>query len=404
MLDEQREIAFEDEIEVAEETEEANRFQLSAFVVGKDWTIETIVSQLQRKNILLNPGFQRRDAWSRERKSLFIESLIVGLPIPQIVLAESKTDRGKFIVLDGKQRLLSILQFWGLADGENNGYSLSGLTIRTDLKRKDFAALSSDPSLEPDYNSLCNQTIRTVVILGWKDTDFLHTVFLRLNTGSLKLSPQELRQALQPGKFSDYIDIAAGESKGLRGILKTSAPDPRMRDTEILARYLSFYFFAKDYPGRMKDFLDSSFEKLNQKWEDNEIALKDAVSNFELGVSELNRVFGSSLARKPGSPQFNRAIFDVLIYYHSKPEIRKSLENKDEELTGGFSGLFGEGSDFSSAIESDTAGTPNTITRFRIWSETLSSILGFSVSSPEIPQRSRQDPAQLVQNKLGIGT
>lgn len=132
--------------------------------------------------------------------------------------------------------------------------------------------------------------------------------------------------------------------------------------------------------------------------------MKDAVSNFELGVSELNRVFGSSLARKPGSPQFNRAIFDVLIYYHSKPEIRKSLENKDEELTAGFSGLFGEGSDFSSAIESDTAGTPNTITRFRIWAETLSSILGFPVSSPEIPLRSRQDPAQLVQNKLGIGT
>jgi hypothetical protein len=404
MLDDQQEITFDDEIEVAEETEEANRFALSAFVIGKDWTIETIVSQLQRKNILLNPGFQRRDAWSRERKSLVIESLIVGLPIPQIVLAESKTDRGKFIVLDGKQRLLSILQFWGLADGENNGYSLSGLTIRTDLKRKDFSALSTDPSLEPDYNSLCNQTIRTVVILGWKDTDFLHTVFLRLNTGSLKLSPQELRQALQPGKFSDYIDIAAGESKGLRGILKTSAPDPRMRDTEILARYLSFYFFAMDYPGRMKDFLDSSFEKLNKSWDDNEIALKDAVTNFELGISELNRVFGSSLARKPGSPQFNRAIFDVLIYYHSKQEIRESLKNKDEELAAGFSGLFDEGSDFSSAIESDTAGTPNTFTRIRIWAETLSSILGFSVAAPAIPLRSRQDPAQLVQNRLGIGT
>jgi hypothetical protein len=296
MPNEQPEIAFEDELDIAESRDAANRPELSAIVNGKDWTIETIVSQLQRKNILLNPGFQRRDAWSRERKSLFIESLIVGLPIPQIVLAESKSNRGKFIVLDGKQRLLSILQFWGLADGDNNRYSLSGLTIRTDLKRKDFAALSTDPPLEPDFNSLCNQTIQTVVILGWKDTSFLHTVFLRLNTGSLKLSPQELRQALQPGKFSDYIDIAAGESKGLRGILRTSAPDPRMRDTEILARYLSFYFFANDYPGRMKDFLDSSFEILNKCWDDKEESLKDAVANFELGVSDLDRVFGSSLA------------------------------------------------------------------------------------------------------------
>src|SRR4029077_4538780 len=113
----------------------------AAVVSGTDWTTETVVSQLKRGNIQMNPRFQRRDAWKRDRKSRFIESLIVGLPIPQIVLAESKKERGRFIVLDGKQRLLSILQFWGLGEGINNRYALSGLTLRADLKKKTFADL-----------------------------------------------------------------------------------------------------------------------------------------------------------------------------------------------------------------------------------------------------------------------
>ena len=67
---------------------------VAAVVSGTDWTTETIVSQLKRGNIDLNPRFQRRDAWNPDRKSRLIESLIVGLPVPQIVLAESKESRG----------------------------------------------------------------------------------------------------------------------------------------------------------------------------------------------------------------------------------------------------------------------------------------------------------------------
>src|SRR5215471_13803211 len=201
-----QEIEFDDESDDQDVAEQLPPGSTAAVVSGTDWTTETVVSQLKRKNIQLNPRFQRRDAWRRDRKSRFIESLIVGLPIPQIVLAESKTDRGKFIVLDGKQRLLAILQFWGLGEGENNGYALSGLTLRGDLTKRSFTDLSTDANYEADYNALCNQAIRTVVIRNWKDTNFLHTVFLRLNTGSVNLSPQELRQALLPGSFSNYID------------------------------------------------------------------------------------------------------------------------------------------------------------------------------------------------------
>lgn len=76
-----------------------------AVVFATDWTADTIISQLRKRNISLDPSFQRRDAWTGQRKSKFIESIILGLPIPQLVLAENLDQKGTFIVIDGKQRL-----------------------------------------------------------------------------------------------------------------------------------------------------------------------------------------------------------------------------------------------------------------------------------------------------------
>lgn len=385
-------MASGDLVEFAEESEEQDvgsppSKPFTAVVSGTDWTTETIVGQLAKGNIQLNPNFQRRDAWKRDRKSRFIESLIMGLPIPQIVLAESKRDRGKFIVLDGKQRLLSIAQFWGSAEGDNNAFSLSGLTLRPDLKRLRFRDLKHERKYESDYNSLTNQTIRTVVIRNWPNSDFLHAVFLRLNTGSVNLSPQELRQALKPGKFSDFVDDAAAESSALRRLLGVDQPDPRMRDIEILARFLAFRFFASSYPGRMKKFLDDSFEALNDSWRDRQSLVRAACAEFEEGVIELVRTFENELAKKPGSGQFNRAIFDALIFYHSQPSVRALLKSaaKRNQVRIAYAKLFNEGSRFLESIESDTAGAPHTRDRLKIWGEALSKIAGKRLVVPRIP-------------------
>src|SRR4051794_16137985 len=83
----------------------------SATVSASDWTAETLLRQIERGNIDLDPAFQRREAWSTVKQSRFIESLIVGLPIPQLVLAERRGSKGRFLVLDGKQRLISMRKF-----------------------------------------------------------------------------------------------------------------------------------------------------------------------------------------------------------------------------------------------------------------------------------------------------
>jgi hypothetical protein len=226
-----------------------------------------------------------------------------------------------------------------------------------------------------------------MVIRNWKDTNFLHTVFLRLNTGSVNLSPQELRQALLPGSFSDYIDDAAGQSPALQSLLNTTEPDPRMRDIEILARFLAFRFFAGEYPGRMKVFLDSAFDAFNQKWGEYEAKVNVAKDDFEKGVTELIKVFGDKVARKPTSPQFNRAIFDALIYFYSQSTVRSALSSKRSQVKKAYDKLFAGGSKFLTAIESDTAGAPNTSARLSIWAAELSHIAGQTFKAPAIPTR-----------------
>jgi len=84
-----------------------------------DWSVSTIVAQIDADPddpdsagvLVTAPPFQRRTAWTEERQSLFIESLMLGLPIPPLVLAESQRNEGQFYVLDGKQRLTALKRF-----------------------------------------------------------------------------------------------------------------------------------------------------------------------------------------------------------------------------------------------------------------------------------------------------
>lgn len=203
-------------------------------VTGTDWTTETILNQLKKGNIILDPKYQRRDAWSVKHKSRFIESLFLGMPIPQIMLAEQKNTRGKYIVIDGKQRLLSLRQF-AAEDSEQDGFAqlkLKGLELKKEYNGLSLLAIEEQGLYPEDIAAFQNQTIRTVVVKNWPDEEFLYLLFLRLNTGSVKLSPQELRQALHPGGFVDFADDFTSRSEKLKNTLKLKKPDFRMESVK----------------------------------------------------------------------------------------------------------------------------------------------------------------------------
>jgi hypothetical protein len=164
--------------------------------------------------------------------------------------------KGRFIVIDGKQRLLSLSKFTGvgLEEGQHP-LVLSGLKIRTDLNRLTYAAIKNQAKYENLISEFENQPIRTVVIRGWKTEEVLYTIFHRLNSGSVPLSTQELRQALHPGPFLSFAARFSEQSAALRTLLGLSKPDFRMRDVELVVRYLAFQLRLPDYRGNLKNFL-----------------------------------------------------------------------------------------------------------------------------------------------------
>ncbi len=376
-------LEFAEESDTAIDPKKVTDFS-QAVLYSTDWTSETIINQITRHNIEMNPRFQRRDAWDLARKSRFIESLILGLPIPQIVLAEKKGERGRYIVLDGKQRLLSLLQFTGNAEGANNSFKLQGLEARNDLQKVDYDILTKDPNYQVELNSFLNHTLRTVVIRNWPNNEFLHTVFLRLNTGSVKLSPQELRQAVVPGPFSEYVDEAAANSSELQSLLSRKGPDPRMRDVELLVRFLAMHNYIEQYSGRMKAFIDESCEKLSSRWDNENELIKIQIGTFKEATKCLLEIFGADkIARKGDSRVFNRAIFDVLIFYAADTRARDAMLHEKDRVIAAYEMVLKDPK-FAEAVESDTAGIPHTAARLEIWVNALKNITGFPVKPPQL--------------------
>jgi hypothetical protein len=358
-----------------------------AVVYNSDWTVETIISQLDQGNIDINPMFQRRDAWDSTRKSLFIESLLLGLPVPQIVLAER--DRGEFVVLDGKQRLITLLQFTGRTLGGSSPLKLKGLAVLGHLNGVSFERLLTDPQFRDEKKAFLNHIMRSVVIRDWKDDTFLYLLFVRLNTGSVQLSPQELRSALFPGPFTSFIDDAAVRSEPLKDLLRLRHADFRMRDVELLLRYVSFETRMHAYDGRLKEFLDTTCKTLNKKWKSSAPLIEDVIEGFDRGCHRGRLIFGENFGKKWSGQSYerslNRAVLDVQLHYLSQIAIADLPLGKRVGIATGFQHLCEE-RPFVSAIESTTKSIVAVGTRFKRFAEMLAEVMGQPVE-PHVPER-----------------
>lgn len=356
-------------------------------ITGTDWTTETIIRQIEKGNIRLSPIFQRRDAWTVERKSLFIESILIGMPIPQLVLAEDPNEKGKYIVLDGKQRLLSILQF--AATNSRDIYPplrLKKLPILDNLNGKTYEDLQND-----DYNfsTFENQWIRTVIIKNSPSEVMLSQVFYRLNTGSLPLSPQELRFALYPSPFTTYIDECSEASSAMQYYLGNTSVDFRMRDVELMLRMFTNFEFIREYKGNLKVFLDNGFRVFSQRYDE----FKEKLDNYSVQIEAAHKItlsiFGDDSYKKWSGDSFesrrNRAIFEILIYVFSDERVRSKVNSLNHNIFKDmFINLFTNSPDFVSSIERTTKSIEAVSTRFNLLIDKINETYGAEIKNIEL--------------------
>lgn len=359
-----------------------------AVLYGVDWTVETLIKQMQKGNLSLDPKFQRLDAWSLEHKSRYIESIFLGLPTPQIVLAEV-SGAGKFIVIDGKQRLLTLRQFF-TEKGEPNfeKFSLKGLTIIKNFNGKTVEDIENDANSSEELEFFKNQTIRTTVVRNWPSEQFLNLLFARINTGSLKLSAQELRQALFPGKFVDYIHNYSSSNKVILNLLNLKRPDRRMRDVELLLRFYAFKVYLNIYSGGFSKFLDEVCKRGNRDYETNDEKFKNLANELSEAIDFTKKIFAEhsfkSFNNNRYESRFNRSVFDIFVYYFSEPYIRECFEGKLNSVKLSFEEIMSKDQKFIESMVLSTKTPSFTNYRIKRWGETLEKIIGMPISI--IPQ------------------
>lgn len=343
-------------------------------VVSKEWTLETIFSQIEQGNINLNPKFQRRNAWNDKKRNQLIESLISGFPIPEIVLAENPKKRKSYIVIDGKQRLSAIA---GFLDSEKfpfwDNSKLKGLQIRSDLNDLTFMDLEQNTKYEDTYRQLMNAATRcTIIVTDYEDSnDILYHIFYRLNTSSVPLSTQELRQVLHKGNFADYLVEITEELQPLQQVMGLDGPDKRLADIEIILKFISFTFFGKEYKSNLKKFLDDSMQKINKEWDKkyrNEV--QSVYEKFNNGISNLKIVFdkpeeiGRRFLKEKWTGRFNRNLFEALVYYFKDLNNNDLTQENNQKFISNFKELLNDPV-FLRTIESNTKSIESYNTRYK---------------------------------------
>jgi len=236
--------------EVLEEEDEAVPFQYAISTTPRDYDVLSLVNRLKAGDIVI-PQFQRGYVWSLKEASRFIESLLFGLPVPNIFLSV-EPDTERLLVVDGRQRLSTLQYFYnGIWPLTKREFAVKGTGEKGKYESMTYASLT-----EADRRRLDNALLPAFIIKQdqpSEDNSSIYHVFERLNTSGVSLTPQEIRAAIYHGKFSDLLN-EINKNTLWREIY---GPENKfMRDEELILRYFAFYYNAQNYETPMKEFLN----------------------------------------------------------------------------------------------------------------------------------------------------
>lgn len=206
-----------------------------------EYDLDTLAKRIDRKSIKLDPDYQRRHRWTLDTSSRLIESLILNIPIPVVFIsqdidvdAEISDDTSRYTVIDGQQRLTAIHDYL------RNKYPLQGLETLSELNGTYYKQL-------PTFliRRLEERTIRCMRIDSTVDDQVKFDIFERLNTGSVRLESQELRNAIARGKFNELTKRLA-ETREFRSLIQVDPENPdenakvkKMEDVELVLRFFA---------------------------------------------------------------------------------------------------------------------------------------------------------------------
>jgi uncharacterized protein with ParB-like and HNH nuclease domain len=375
MADEDEKPWFDD---YADDVDEIQIEEYDITAAPNDFNISTIYSFLESGAVRI-PGFQRNFVWDIGRSSKLIESLILGLPVPQIFLYE--VGRNEFLVIDGQQRLMSIYYFIkqrfpkkekrpelrtifdqrGKIPDEiihdDNYFENFRLKLAESLPEHPNKFKGLGYATLGTYKTQFDlRTIRNVIIKqnSPKDDDTsMYEIFNRLNTGGINLKPQEIRTSMYHSPFYDVL-YKANSHLEWRRLINIEDPDLHMKDVEALLRALAMLIDGHNYAPSMVKFLNQFSRKSKNNTKEQNTYLSELLDDFFESCEELPD--DAFLNKKNG--RFNVALFEAafaatcLNAFKEKRLLDDYLESEDLQK-------LEEDNQFQSALVEGTTQTKN---------------------------------------------
>lgn len=319
-------------------------------------SLAVLVDRISSNRLRFSTDFQRNgELWSPVQKSRFIESILMGFPIPAFYFSVSEDNAVEWDIVDGLQRSTALRSFF------LEGMKLSGLEFLSNHFDNFSFRL-----LPPGFQRKMLQT-NVVVYLVEKGTPAFvkFSIFHRLNTGGLFLNAQEIRQAVNNGRPAQVIKHIA-ESDKFKIATKHQVSSKRMRDLDFVTHFVSFYLQPyESYTGNQDAFLTQGMALIRKL---SVAEIESMIENFNDALETINKVLGPDAFQRPTPKGYyrllNKSLFEILTVSIAKlpPNERLVLENRANSFKQAFDCLFND-EDFVNSIASSVDSVRKVKTR-----------------------------------------
>ncbi|MGV6848972.1 MAG: DUF262 domain-containing protein [Marinibacterium sp.] len=309
---------FEDEDEELDDEDVV--YQINTF--GADYTVDGLVRRFDRGDIF-RPEFQRNFVWTWPQASKFIESILLGLPIPSVFLYREESTQ-KHLIVDGLQRLTTLHAF------HKGRFPHNDRVFRLKDVKSRFEGRTIDELEEEDHRRFEDAVIHAMVIQQMApddDNSSVFHIFDRLNSNGTPLQPQEMRAAIYHGPFQALLGHL-NQNKFWREIF--GPVHRRAKDQEMILRFLALVNSRDTYEKPMKSFLNR-FMSANRYLDDEQ------AKRLTLQFGETIERAHAALGKRAFRPQraMNVAVFDAVMVAISE------CQNADAEaISAAYSNLI----------------------------------------------------------------
>lgn len=282
---------------------------------GADFSFREIIERYNDGEII-KPELQRKYVWNKHEASRFIDSILLGLPVPAVFFAKQEDE--SMLIVDGYQRIMSVRDFIrGQFSGDDSSFRLS---TQEDINSR-WRGMSFSELDVMEQRRLKNTTIHTIIFEQKQPCDDtgMYQIFERINTGGRVLKPQEIRNCVYRGEFNNKLFIL-NKDDVWRTIIGNKREDNRMADLELILRFFAMkdIHIRKESKAKQINLVKYLNDYMNDTKKQSSEFITEYSKQFITMIHKAHEIFGDDVFRKYNkttdrfTKKLNPAVYDAI--------------------------------------------------------------------------------------------